>query len=518
MLGFSLLQIACSVGAMWFGAKTATAMGRDLRAAIFDRVQAFSTREVGRFGAPSLLTRTTNDVLQVQMLTLMAFTMMVAAPFMMVGGIVLALRQDATLSWLLVAIVPALAVAIGMIIMRMGPLFRIVQKRIDRINLVMREQITGIRVIRAFVKDGQERERFGTANEELFGVSLAVGKLMAMMFPVVMLVVNIASVGVLWFGGHRIDSGGMKIGALTAFLSYLMQILMAIMMSTFMLMMWPRAAVCAERINEVLDTECSVVLPAAPPPYGGPGPAGAARGGLPLSRRRGVGAEGRQLHRAARRDHGHHRLDRQRQDHAAQPDPPAVRRDRRRGAGRRRGRARAGPGPAHRGDRDRPAEAVPVHRDGGLQPALRHARTPRRTSCGTPWRSRRPATSSRRCRRAWTPRSPRAAPTSPAASASAWRSPGPWCTSRRSTCSTTPSRLWTTRTDARLRAALVDETRDSTVVIVAQRVSTIRNADRIIVLDQGVIVGTGTHSELMDSNETYREIVLSQLTEEEAVA
>ncbi|MBD0324765.1 MAG: ABC transporter ATP-binding protein, partial [Aldersonia sp.] len=264
MLAVTLLQIAAQVVAVYFGAKTAMAVGRDVRGAIFSRVQQFSAREVGQFGAPSLITRTTNDVQQVQMLVLLTFTLMVSAPIMCFGGVVLALRQDVPLSGLILVVVPILILLVGLIITRMRPLFRSMQKRIDRINRVMREQIAGIRVIRAFVRDDVEQDRYGEANDELTDVSLRVGKLMALMFPVVLLVVNLSSVAVLWFGAHRIDSGAMQVGALTAFLSYLMQILFSIMMATFMFVMIPRAEVCAERIEEVLHTESSVTVAPAP--------------------------------------------------------------------------------------------------------------------------------------------------------------------------------------------------------------------------------------------------------------
>ncbi len=239
------------------------AVGRDLRGAVFRRVMSFSAREVGRFGTPSLITRTTNDVQQVQMLALLTFTLMVSAPIMCVGGIILALNQDVKLSSLLLVAVPALAVIVSLIIWRMRPLFRSMQERIDQINSVLREQITGVRVVRAFVRDASERDRFAAASTELFDVSRGAGRLMALMFPSVMLVLNFSSVAVLWFGGHLVGSGSMQIGSLTAFLTYLLQILMSVMMATFMFMMVPRAEVCAERIVEVLDTETSVVAPDA---------------------------------------------------------------------------------------------------------------------------------------------------------------------------------------------------------------------------------------------------------------
>ncbi|WP_217146034.1 ABC transporter permease, partial [Streptomyces sp. AC627_RSS907] len=213
---------------------------------------------------PSLITRTTNDVQQVQTLCLMTFTLMVTVPIMCVGGIVMALDQDVPLSALLLVIVPVLGVIVTLVVRRLRLAFRGVQKSVDRVNRVLREQIAGIRVIRAFVRDAYERERFAGANTELMDVSLRAGRLMSLLFPLVLLVVNVSSVAVVWFGGQRIDDGGMQIGALTAFLSYLMQILTAVMMGTFMLMMIPRAEVCAERIQEVLDTESSVVPPARP--------------------------------------------------------------------------------------------------------------------------------------------------------------------------------------------------------------------------------------------------------------
>jgi len=262
MLLVTLVQIVCSVIAVFFGARAAMSMGRDLRAGVFHRVGEFSGREVAKFGAPSLITRTTNDVLQVQTLVVIGCTMLVAAPIMCVGGIVMALQQDVNLSWLLVVSVPVMVVAIGLIMRKMIPQFRLVQGRIDGLNRVLREQIAGIRVVRAFVREPQERARFGVANDELTDASLTAGRLQALIFPTVMLVFNTSSVAVLWFGASAIDGGDLQIGAMTAFLAYLMQILMAVMMATFMLLMVPRAAVSADRIGEVLATESSVVAPA----------------------------------------------------------------------------------------------------------------------------------------------------------------------------------------------------------------------------------------------------------------
>ncbi|MBB5828798.1 ABC transporter ATP-binding protein [Micromonospora carbonacea] len=266
MLLVSLAQIACSIAAVYLGARTAMGFGRDVRAEIFAHVNRFSAREVARFGAPSLITRNTNDVQQVQMLVLMSCTVLVAAPIMSVGGVVMALREDIGLSWLLLVSVPvlALALALALIIRRMVPGFRLMQTRIDVVNRVLREQITGIRVVRAFVREPYETERFDRANADLTATALRTGRLTALVFPIALLVLNVSSIAVLWFGAAPVDAGQVQVGALTAFLQYLMQILMAVMMAALMMMMIPRAAVCAERVVEVLDTESTVVPPAAP--------------------------------------------------------------------------------------------------------------------------------------------------------------------------------------------------------------------------------------------------------------
>ena len=264
MLAVTLVQIACSVAAVYFGARAAMAFGRDLRSAIFHKVGTFSGREVAQIGAPSLITRNTNDVQQVQMLVLMTCTLMIAAPIMCVGGIIMALRQDVGLSWLMLVCIPVLVVSIGLIVVRMVPQFRLMQARIDIVNRVLREQLSGIRVVRAFVREEDEARRFGDANAALTLTALRVGRLMVLIFPTVMLVLNASSVAVLWFGAGRVDSGQMQIGALTAFLMYLMLILTSVMMATFMAIMIPRAAVCADRIGEVLTTESSVVPPLNP--------------------------------------------------------------------------------------------------------------------------------------------------------------------------------------------------------------------------------------------------------------
>lgn len=264
MLAVTAAQGVAAVVAVYFGSKVAMSVGRDLREELFERVQHFSQQDMARFGAASLITRTTNDVQQVQMFTAMTFTIIVMAPIMLVGGVIMALQEDVQLSALLLVLVPVLLIVVGLIIWRMVPSFRAMQKRIDAVNGVMREQITGIRVVRAFVRDAFEIVRYEYANRDLREVQLKVGKLMALMFPTVMLVMNASSVAVLWFGGRRVDAGEMQIGALTAFLSYIMFILMSVMMSSMMVMLAPRAAVSGGRIAEVLHTEPTILDPADP--------------------------------------------------------------------------------------------------------------------------------------------------------------------------------------------------------------------------------------------------------------
>ena len=516
MLAVTLLQIACSIAAVYFGARTAMALGRDVRAGLFSRVQTFSAREVGQFGAPSLITRTTNDVQQVQLLVLMTFTLMVAAPIMCVGGIILALRQDVPLSSLLLVIVPVLIAAVAAIVVQMRPLFRSMQERIDTMNRVVREQIAGIRVIRAFVRDEREQARYAQANDALMDVSTKAGRLMSLMFPTVMLVINVSSVAVLWFGGHRIDSGAMQIGALTAFLQYLMQILMSVMMATFMFVMVPRAEVCSERIMEVLDTESSVKPPAKPVTEV------AGHGQLEL---RDVdfqypGAEERVL---------------QGVNLVARP-----------------GETTAIIGSTGSG-KSTLINLIPRLFDvtGGatlvdgvdvrdLDPTLLSktvALVPQKPylfsgTVASNLRYGRPEATDEQLWRAL-----EIAQAKDFVSEMPEQLDAPIAQGGSNVSGGQRQRLAIARalvvrpeiylfddsfsaldyaTDAALRGALARETEEATVVIVAQRVSTIRDADRIVVLDEGRVVGTGTHAELMTENETYREIVLSQLTEQEA--
>ncbi|MEU7296044.1 ABC transporter ATP-binding protein [Streptomyces exfoliatus] len=516
MVGVSVVQVVCNIGAVFYGARTASALGRDVRAAVFDRVQSFSARELGHFGAPSLITRTTNDVQQIQMLVLMAFTLMVSAPIMCVGGIVMALGQDVPLSGVLLAVVPVLGISVSLIVRRMRPLFRTMQERLDTVNRVLREQITGNRVIRAFVKDAYEEERFRGANADLTDVSMATGRLMALMFPTVMTVVNISSVAVVWFGAHRIDSGGMQIGALTAFLAYLMQIVMAVMMATFMFMQVPRAEVCAERIEEVLGTESSVVPPVEPVKT--------------LDRR------------------GH--LEVRSADFRYPGAEESVLKDV--GLVARPGETTAIIGSTGSGKstllglvpRLFDATGGEVLVDGvdvrKLDPGLM-ARTvglvPQKPylfsgTVATNLRYGKPDATDEElwhalevAQAADFVRNLENGLNAPIAQGGTNVSGGQ--RQRLAIARTLVQRpeiylfddsfsALDYETDALLRAALAEETADSTVVIVAQRVSTIRDADRIVVLDEGRVVGTGRHQELMADNETYREIVLSQLTEAEA--
>ncbi|MEU3460312.1 ABC transporter ATP-binding protein [Streptomyces sp. NPDC006733] len=516
MIAVTVLQVVCAIGAVFYGARTAMAVGRDLRTSIFDRVQSFSAREVGQFGAPSLITRTTNDVQQVQMLVLMTFTLMVSAPIMCVGGIVLALGLDVPLSSLLLAVVPVLGVLIGLIVRRMRPLFRTMQVRVDTVNRVLREQITGIRVIRAFVKDDYERRRFAGANDELTEVSLQTGRLMALMFPVVMTVVNVSSVAVMWFGAQRIDSEGMEIGALTAFLSYLMQILMSVMMATFMFMMVPRAEVCAERIQEVLATDSSVVPPASPvtkllrhghlelrgADFSYPGAEAAVLRGVDLVARPGettavIGSTGSgkstllglvpRLYDATGGD--------------VLVDGTSVR----------------DLAPALLAETVGLVPQKPYLFSGTVASNLRYGK---------------PDATDEELWHALEVAQARGFVEELEGGLDAPIAQGGTNVSGGQRQRLAIARVLVRRpeiylfddsfsaldyaTDAALRAALGRETAEATVVIVAQRVSTIRDADRIIVLDEGQVVGTGTHSELMSQNPTYREIVLSQLTEQEA--
>ena len=264
MLVLSFVQIALSITAVYWGSKVAMKFGRDVRRDLFERVTDFSAREVATLGAPSLITRITNDVQQTQMLVQMTCTLMLAAPITAIGGIVMALREDTGLAWLVMVGVPLLLVIIGTVIVKMVPQFQLMQERIDGMNRVLREQLTGMRVVRAFVREPSEAERFGVANDRVTETALRAGRLMAFMFPTAIFFTNVSSVAVVWFGSNRIASGQMQVGAMIAYITYLVQILMSVMMASFIGSMWPRAEVCAERILEVLDTSSSVVATDTP--------------------------------------------------------------------------------------------------------------------------------------------------------------------------------------------------------------------------------------------------------------
>ena len=520
MLAVSLLQVACAVVAVYFGSRAATALGRDVRGALFTHVQSFSAQEVGRFGAPSLITRTTNDVQQVQMVLLFGLTLMVTAPIMLVGGVVMALREDVTLSALLLVAVPVLAVTVALVVRRMVPHFRVMQQRIDRINGVLREQIAGVRVIRAFVRERTESARFDAANTELMETSVRVGRLMALMFPAVMLVLNATSVAVVWFGGRRVDSGEMQVGALIAFLSYIMYILMAVLMATMMFVMVPRAVVAAERITAVLDTEPAVRPPAAPrrlPAAAGdprghlelrdvdfryPGAEASVLHGVSLTARPGrttaiIGATGsgkttllNLVPRLFEVTGGAVLVDgidvRDRAPEELWAGIGLVPQKAFLFGGTVASNLRYGKTDATEAELWHALEVAQardfVERlDGGLDGAVAQGGT--NLSGGQRQRL--------------------------AIARALVRRPSLYLFDDAFSA-------LDVATDARLRAALEPETRDATVVVVAQRVATIRGADHIVVLDAGAVVAAGDHDSLMDGSETYREIVLSQLSAQEA--
>ena len=516
MLLITLMQIVCAATAVYFGAKAAMGFGRDVRSGIFHQVSDFSAREMGQFGAPSLITRITNDVQQVQMLVLMTCTLLVAAPITAVGGVVMAIREDGGLSWILTVSIPVLVICILTVVSRMVPQFRKMQERIDTVNRVLREQITGIRVVRAFVREPAEAERFGDVNADLTDTALRAGRLQAFFFPIVILVLNSSSVAVLWFGSGRIDKGQMQIGALIAFLSYLAQIIMAVMMATFMVILVPRAAVCAERIVEVLDTPSSVV-----------------RAEVPVT----------ELHTAGRlelRNVGFHYPGAEAPvltnvSMVAEP-----------------GQVTAVIGSTGSGKTtllsliprlfDATSGAVLV--DGvdvrDLDPHTLWGRiglVPQKPYLfsGTVASNLRFADPAATDEQLWAALEiaqatdfVRAMPGGLEATIAQGGSNVSGGQRQRLAIARALVRrpeiylfddsfsALDLATDARLRAALAPHTADATVIIVAQRVSTIIHADQILVLEDGESVGLGTHAQLLQTCETYHEIVESQMTAEEA--
>ncbi|MUU72043.1 ABC transporter ATP-binding protein [Pseudarthrobacter sp. GA104] len=517
MLAITLLQIVCAVIAVYFAAKAAMGVGRDLRGAIFKRVGEFSEQEVTKFGAPSLITRSTNDVQQVQQLVLMSATMLVTAPMLSIGGVIMAVRQDVQLSWLIAVAVPVLLVAVGLLTARMVPLFRKMQKRIDTVNRVLREQLTGIRVVRAFVREDIETARFAQANDDVTDTALRAGRLMALAFPVVMLVLNVSSVAVIWFGSFRIQDGSMQVGTLIAFLSYLIQILMSVMMATFMAVMIPRAAVSADRIGEVLRTESSVRPPRNPLSsevrrgelemrdvgFAYPGADQPVLSGISFTAMAGqttaiIGSTGsgkttlvNLMPRLFDATSGAVRMDGVdvRELHpdllwghiGLVPQRPYL------FSGTVRSNLLYGKPDATEDELWTALEIAQARdfverMDGGLDAPISQGGT--NVSGGQRQRL--------------------------AIARALVKRPELYI------FDDSFSSL-DTGTDARLRQALKRSTAGATLVIIAQRVSSIVDADQILVLDGGRIVGRGTHSELLETSETYREIVSSQLAAEETV-
>ena len=520
MVGASLVQLIFSVAAVKVGSKAAMGFGRDTRRDLFHRVNEFSSREVNHFGPPSLITRITNDVQQVQMLVLMTCTLLLAAPFTAVGGVILAMRQDIGLSWIFIVTIPLVLLAQGSIIVRMTPTFRVMQEKIDRINEILREQLTGIRVVRAFVREPEETSRFREGNDSLTRTALTGGRLQSLMFPTVSLFVNMASVAVVWFGADQIGSGEMRnIGALIAFLTYLTQILMSVMMATYMAALVPRASVSAERIMEVLDTPSSVVRAADPVRitapraslemrdvgFHYPGAEHAVLEGISFVCRPGemlavIGSTGsgkttliNLVPRLFDATSGAVLVDGVDVRELAPedlwsrvglvPQKPylfsgTV------ASNLRYGREDATEDEMWEALRVAQAEDFVRAMDGGLEAAV--AQGGSNLSGGQRQRL--------------------------AIARALVRRPDIYL------FDDSFSAL-DLATDARLRAALAPRVTDAAVVVVAQRVSTIRNADRILVLEDGEAVGLGTHEELLESCPTYIEIVESQasINEEETV-
>jgi len=515
MLGVTFIAAVCAIISVYWSARIAMAVGRDLRGSIFRKVLAFSQAETNQYGTPSLITRNTNDVQQVQMLLVIALNVMILAPITAVGGVIMALREDVPLSALLLVIVPAMGVVIGVAMSRALPLFRSMQKKLDRINQVMRETLSGIRVIRAFVRTEHEEQRFDEASRDLMQTQLRVTRLFALMLPLIMVIFNLSSVAIMWFGSIQVDNGGMQIGNLTAFMQYVMQILFAVMMATIMFVMVPRAAASAERIAAVLETEESIVDAAEPVAipaakgvvefrdveFGYPGAEDPVLRAITFTAEPGqvtaiVGSTGsgkstliNLVPRFYDATGGSVLVDGVDVRDMRQEDlwrligiipqraylfggtvasnlrygaPDATDDDLWHALTVAQGRDFVSEMPEQL---DAPISQGGTNVSGGQRQRLAIARA--------------------------VVREPRIYIFDDSFSALDFK------------------------TDSRLRAALREETKDATVIIVAQRVGTIMHADRIVVLDAGAVVGIGTHRDLLETCETYREIVFSQLTAEE---
>ena len=520
MLVVTLALGICSVIAVYFSARIAMGFGRDVRAAMFEKVQRFSLHEVNRFGTPSLITRNTNDVQQVQMLVLMGLTMMVLAPLTAIGGIFMAMRLNVRLSGLLLVIIPLMAVVIGTLMARAVPMFRSMQVKIDRINEVLRENLAGIRVIRAFVRTKHEEARFGAANDDLTDTSLRVARLFALMLPALMLIMNGSSVAIIWFGGHLVNDGQMQIGDLSAYLQYILQILFAVMMAVMMFVMVPRAAASAERIQQILETE-----PAIEDPDDSVAQVPTSNGSMGRIEFRDVefrypGAQDPVLKRIS---------------FTLEP-----------------GQTTAIVGGTGSGKttlinlipRLYDVSAGAILLDGIDIREMRQADVWQRLALvpqksflfsGTVGSNVRFGDATATDDQVW--HALRVAQAEPFVSELAQKLDSPIDQGGANVSGGQRQRLAIARalvrrapililddsssaldyaTDARLRAAMQGESAGTTVVIVAQRVSSILHADKIIVLDEGLIVGIGTHAELMAECPTYQEIVGSQLSVEEA--
>jgi len=516
MLIVSFVQLICAVAAVYFGSRTAMSVGRDLRRDVYRKVDSLSTLEATRFGAGTLITRGTNDVQQIQMLVLMTFNFMITAPIMMIGGIIFALREDLGLSWLVWVSVAVLAVIVSFLVSRLLPLFRQMQGRVDDINGVLREQIMGIRVVRAFVRESFEAERYRTANRNITRVSVQVGNVFVLMFPVIMMVLHLATAAVLWFGGHRVENGDMEVGSLTAFLTYLLQILAAVMMGVFMTMMIPRAVVCAERVNELFETESTLSFPAEqtlPTPKSGRIVFDDVTFGFP-------GAEEPVIRSVS---------------FAAEPGKTTALIGST-GAGKtvllnlmlrlydpQQGEVSIDGSPVAALTREQLAETIslvpqrPYLFSGTIASNLRFGRS--EASDEELWEALRVAQGEDFVR------ARERGLDEPVSQGGTSVSGGQRQRLSIARALVAKPKIYLfddsfsaldVATDARLRQALPEATEGATTIIVAQRVSTITDADQILVMEDGEIVGRGTHQELLESNEIYQEIVRSQLEESEA--